>query len=74
LDTIRPWSALNNLDAGRAAAVCSPWAITSTDQAKQKAGANDHASLRQSLAPALKALALVDIHDCLGLAVPAVDP
>lgn len=41
---------------------------------KQKAGANDRASLRWSLAPALKALAPVNIHDYLGLAVPAVDP
>jgi hypothetical protein len=40
-------------------------------QAKQKAGTNNHASLRKSLAPALKALALVDIYVLLPLAVPA---
>lgn len=39
---------------------------------KQKAGANNRASLRKSLAPALKALALVDIHDVFGLTIPAI--
>jgi len=40
--------------------------------AKQKAGANNHAFLRQSLAPALKALALVDYDRDFLLAVSAV--
>ena len=40
-------------------------------QEKQKAGTNNHALLRKSLAPALKALALVDIYVLFPLAVPA---
>ena len=39
---------------------------------KQKAGANNHASLRQSLAPAFVALAFLDIHDDLVFATPAI--
>ena len=42
-------------------------------QEREKAGANNLASLRKSLAPALKALALVNIQDNLMFAVPAPD-
>jgi hypothetical protein len=40
-------------------------------RAKQKATANNCASQRQSLAVALKAFALHDIHDVFSLAYPA---
>ena len=39
---------------------------------KQKAGANNHASLRKSLAPALKALALEYFDYILGFTIPTV--
>ena len=42
-------------------------------RAKQKARANDHALLRKSLALALKALAVFNIHHVFGLTDPAID-
>lgn len=42
-------------------------------QERKKAGANNCAALRKSLAPAFKALAFVDIQDDLAFTVPTPD-
>ena len=69
--TSRPWSTPGTQDAGRALLLSSPWAITS--RRKQKARTNNLGISRKSLARALMALALFDIHERFFAAPLAVD-